>query len=308
MLQFLVGNISSRGTVDIRGGTVTAGNIDVHSDELNVAAGTVRIESKNTLAVGNIFANHGVTNGDAGSVTLISKGTSFQVGAVAGANRSGTINLSVAQVGDGGTLSITNQSGINIVVAPNLSTVDGDGANLTLDAVLNTLNLTAFGSAINVSATGSNDHNGGNIFLRYGTTMTTSGIALTTNGTGANGHGGDVTIQNFNGDVNFGGGFGNFNGVSTSANSASNYGSLTVNAGNDINFTGSSSNIRNLSFTALNDVVIGSTGVNNFLNLTASAGHDVGLIAAYSTFNNMTLTATHTVVACCGPRRNKSYC
>lgn len=241
---------------------ISMGNVDLRGTTSGSAGGNLYLESAGNIAVGTINVSNSTTVGNAGTVTIISGSASaFNVGG-GGSNGSGAITANAGTTsGDGGEITIVNtgSGGILVSALPTTLVADGNGAELTLDAGIGVLNLSALGTAtINQSAAGTN-RNGGAIALYYSGLSTAGNISLQANGTGS-GDGGTVIVHNNAGPLTIGANPGEFSiQVNGAANTATvdlaSTGAMVINTG--WNFT-ETTNLRSGSSLTVNSTLFGN--------------------------------------------------
>lgn len=206
------------GSVSLTAATIATGDIDVHSDQANVTAGRVAIQAQNVI-IGDINAAHTTTTGHAGSIAIATgTSTSLEAGTgSAGSNRVGTLDVGASAGGNGGVITLINNSGgIKLTSAPVLAVAEGDGSTLYMDGV-GTVDLSGAGTTISVNAgTGlGQSHNGGSIHITGNTLATASPTTLTANATGS-GIGGEIEVEQRTGNISLDNASGLFSTLSAS--------------------------------------------------------------------------------------------
>lgn len=269
-----------------QGGALTAA--DIRIGNITNRAGDVSVSGLGNVGLGIVNVS-GRTAEAGGSINISANGTDvFDIGVLAGANfAQGLLANGGTTSGAGGGISVTNlgTTGIRTVNGLSITTVNGDGGELSLNADQGNITLAAGTYSVNGNGAG---NDAGDISLTAAGILVTGGSAALQSLAGAGGLGGTVTVLSTGAsDLTLG----------TSA------GQLTIAAtgtGSDVDVT-TGGNLTLANTTALNaDSVSLSTtlaGSDLTINGTITSVDSVFLNSADAIAVNNTVTGTNSVSA-----------
>lgn len=282
--QVIINDASYSG--QFQGGALTAA--DIRIGNITNRAGDVSVSGLGNVGLGIVNVS-GRTAEAGGSINISANGTDvFDIGVLAGANfAQGLLANGGTTSGAGGAISVTNlgTTGIRTVSGLSITTVDGDGGELSLNADQGYITLAAGTYAVNGNGAG---NDAGDISLTAAGILVTGGSAALQSLAGAGGLGGTVTVLS--------------TGASdlTLGTSAGQLTIATTGTGSDVDVT-VGGNLTLANTTALNaDTVSLSTtlaGSDLTINGTITSVNSVFLNSADAIAVNNTVTGVNSVSA-----------
>ncbi|HIA52797.1 MAG TPA: hypothetical protein EYN91_12030, partial [Candidatus Melainabacteria bacterium] len=191
--------LEARGNdVKIEAPLMFIGEINVSSSQAGQDAGRVELLSSNEVRV-QILNLSSMSGGNAGTLIATTNSTNtLNLNGAVGTNHIATVLTNAAIGGDGATVDATNlgTGGIRVVnaILP-FAGATGNAGSLRFNTPTGNLNLSSYGAGINLSGSGLNGGNGGNIALVFNTLSTQSGTFEVRADAGFNSLAGNIAIE-----------------------------------------------------------------------------------------------------------------
>gem|GEM_PF-993607 len=273
--------LEARGNdVKIEAPLMFIGEINVSSSQAGQDAGRVELLSSNEVRV-QILNLSSMSGGNAGTLIATTNSTNtLNLNGAVGTNHIATVLTNAAIGGDGATVDATNlgTGGIRVVNAIlAFAGATGNAGSLRFNAPTGTLDLTSYGSGINLSGSGLNGGNGGTVSLTYGSLTVNAGsnpFSVSVNA-GFNGVAGTIDIRRTGtGTISLGSSAGDLDLSATGPG-----GTINASAGGLLSVSGSGVSAENINLES-------GTGGAFGMNLAgAFSGTDLSLHSTSSIFN-----------------------